>query len=231
MSWTITATDAAGNTATCSATLTAKDVTAPTISCPAHITTGTDAGSCSKTLTALQIGTPTSSDNCSSTISWTRSDGAATLIAPYQFGTTTIKWTATDAAGNTAICNQLICINKVNTLTTFAVSTTPSSSPVTQQYSDRVTFVATVTPFNCGSAGFNWWSSGNRNCNIQDRNAGNGEQRQLHQMAQPLLQMSSCLSQVSQRLHRRQDHWDQYRMQVLQKPLLLNLAERMRITM
>jgi hypothetical protein len=135
----LTVTDACNNTSTCSATVTVQDNIAPSITtCPANKISGTDAGSCSKTYTTYDIGTPTVNDNCGSTVTWTRSDGAGTLTAPYPFGGTIITWKATDASGNTATCQQTITVNKVNTVTTFTVS------PTTQQYSDKVTFVATV---------------------------------------------------------------------------------------
>src|SRR6185503_19352868 len=150
------ATDAAGNTATCSFIVMVNDSQAPSITCPANITTGTDAGSCSKTLTLAGIGYPTKSDNCPrppNPVTWSRSDGASALDAPFQFGVTTITWRVTDGSDNATTCNQTININKVNTVTTFTVSTTPPTNPVTQQYSDRVTFTATVTPYNCTGAG------------------------------------------------------------------------------
>ena len=145
----LTATDACNNTATCSATLTAKDVTAPVIvTCPANKISSTDPGVCTKTYTASQIGTPAVTDNCTYTISWIRSDGAATINAPFNFGVTNITWRATDDAGNTATCLQTVTVNNVSTTTSVTVA------PSSQQYSDKVTFVATVTPYNCTGAGF-----------------------------------------------------------------------------
>src|SRR5207249_2532537 len=44
-----TATDASGNTASCSFTVTIHDTENPSITCPANITASTAAGSCSKT--------------------------------------------------------------------------------------------------------------------------------------------------------------------------------------
>ncbi|MFN4286154.1 MAG: HYR domain-containing protein [Lacibacter sp.] len=144
---TVTATDAAGNTDVKTVVLTAKDVTPPSITCPPSQTFASDAGTETKTLTAAQIGTPTVNDNCGATFSWSRSDGAASLTAPFNFGTTTITWTATDAAGNSTSCTQTISVDQVTTETTVSVS------PVTAQYSDRVSFTATVSPFNVSGAG------------------------------------------------------------------------------
>ncbi|HEX6846101.1 MAG TPA: T9SS type A sorting domain-containing protein, partial [Chitinophagaceae bacterium] len=137
---TFMATDAAGNTATCSATLTAKDVTVPVItSCPTDVTVAaTDPGSCYATNVVL--GSPSSSDNCSTNTS----NNAPTQ---YPLGQTIVKWTVTDAAGNTATCNQTVTVQKIQTTTTVTVS------PVSQQYSDKVVFTATITPASCDAGG------------------------------------------------------------------------------
>jgi hypothetical protein len=142
--WTVT--DGSGRTASATQKVTVTDNEKPTITtCPANKTSATDVGSCTKTFTLAQIGTPVFSDNCGATISWVRSDGATTLNAPFGFGLTTITWTATDGAGNKTSCDQTININQV------ATSITVSVSPNSQQYSDKVTFTATVSPATCGT--------------------------------------------------------------------------------
>ena len=144
---TLTATNSCG-IATCPFTVTVIDNQPPVITtCAANKTSATDAGSCTKTFTAAQIGLPTASDNCSYILSWSRSDAAPNLTDPFPFGITTITWTATDPAGLTASCTQTININLIATNTTVTVT------PGTQQYSDMVTFVATVTQNNCPGAG------------------------------------------------------------------------------
>ncbi len=83
------------------------DVTAPTIICPADIEASTDAGLCSA---AIDPGTPSAEDDRGPvTIEGVRSDGAP-LSAPFEPGTTTIQWTATDAAGNSSECTQTIAV-------------------------------------------------------------------------------------------------------------------------
>ena len=144
---TLTVNDGHGNTNTCDATVTVVDNTSPSITCPADKTAASDAGLCTKTFTAAQIGLPSASDNCSYTISWSRSDAAPNLIDPFLFGVTTITWTATDPTGLTASCNQTITIDKITTNTTVTV--TPNS----QQYSDLVEFKATISPWNCVGGG------------------------------------------------------------------------------
>jgi hypothetical protein len=96
----------AGNTTTKDVTFTVNDTTAPVITCPANVTTNTDPGTCSAN---VNPGTATATDNCGATVTGTRSDGQA-LNAPYPKGTTTITWTATDAAGNHAECTQTVTV-------------------------------------------------------------------------------------------------------------------------
>ena len=58
-----TATDAAGNTQTCTQSVTVSDTEKPIITCPANVSVAADAGLC--TATAVTLGTPTATDNCS----------------------------------------------------------------------------------------------------------------------------------------------------------------------
>ncbi|KVV16435.1 hypothetical protein AP058_00033 [Flavobacterium sp. TAB 87] len=85
------------------------DKEVPVITCPTAIAQNTDTGKCTAKVT---IADPTATDNCSTTFTFTavRSDALA-LTADYPIGTTTITWSATDAAGNTsATCTQVITI-------------------------------------------------------------------------------------------------------------------------
>jgi len=101
------ATDATGNYNECSQIITIDDTTPPTILCPTDIATRSDAAEpCAAT---LDPDTPTVSDNCdvNPSVSGSRSDGLA-LTDPYPCGATTLTWTATDAAGNSASCTQIV---------------------------------------------------------------------------------------------------------------------------
>ncbi|MGH1384861.1 LamG-like jellyroll fold domain-containing protein [Kordia sp.] len=92
--WTVT--DTVGNTATCSQLVTVNDTVNPTITCPLDIVTA-----CSPS----DLGTPVTSDNCG--IASITNDAPAT----FPVGDTTVTWTVTDNAGNTAMCSQLVTIN------------------------------------------------------------------------------------------------------------------------
>ncbi|HEY3128664.1 MAG TPA: HYR domain-containing protein [Acidobacteriota bacterium] len=101
---TATATDSAGDTATCSFTVTIMDTEPPTIVCPANITTSTDPGQPTAKVT---FPAPTAADNCSDvTVDFNPPSGS---IFPQ--GTTTVIATATDASGNTASCSFTVTVH------------------------------------------------------------------------------------------------------------------------
>ena len=107
-----TATDAAGNTASCEFNVRVDDNEPPAISCPADITiAGNIAGSCGAN---VAVGTASATDNCSGVaVNGVRSDGGA-LTDPYPLGPTSITWTATDSSGNASSCEQLIMVTNPN---------------------------------------------------------------------------------------------------------------------
>jgi extracellular elastinolytic metalloproteinase len=78
------------------------DMAPPTISCPADVTIDAAPGLC--TTPNSSLGTPTTTDNCGGEI--------ATNDAPADIpvGVTTVIWTVTDTAGNTATCTQTITV-------------------------------------------------------------------------------------------------------------------------
>ncbi len=94
--------DGGGNSTECCFTVTVNDNSNPDITCPAAVVVNTGTGFC--TATGVVLGVPVASDNC----------GAPNTInnAPADFpkGVTTVTWTATDAAGNTAICQQAVTV-------------------------------------------------------------------------------------------------------------------------
>jgi hypothetical protein len=159
---TFTVTDGCLNTSSISRTIRwIHDVTAPTLICSitGTVTKSTSSDLCTYTVSGNEFN-PTAFDACStSSLGWsvsgaTTTSGTTTMAGvSLNFGYNTIKWTATDGCNNTSTCSFIVHVNKVTTTTTLVVFTTPASNPVTQQYSDKITCVATVTPANCTGAG------------------------------------------------------------------------------
>lgn len=139
---TYTATDAGGNTATCSFNVVVNDVTPPIISnCPTTITVNADPTSCG---TIVNWTPPTVTDNCTvnMTSDWT----------PGQFfnvGTTLVTYTATDASNNQTTCSFNVVVNDVtnpviaNCPTTITVNANPTSCGTT------VTWTPPTVTDNC----------------------------------------------------------------------------------
>jgi hypothetical protein len=87
--------------------LSTRDAENPTITAPGDVTAGNDPGLASA---VVVTGSPAATDNCVQvTVTSVRSDGLA-IDAPYPIGVTTITWTATDAAGNTASASQTVTV-------------------------------------------------------------------------------------------------------------------------
>ena len=121
----MTATDAAGNTGTCSFIVTVVDNTNPSISCPADIIVSNDNGLCGATVI---YSTPSGTDNCSGQTT-TQSAGLASS-AFYPVGTTTNTFLVTDAAGNTATCSFTVTVNdNENPVITCPANITQTADP------------------------------------------------------------------------------------------------------
>ncbi len=105
VTWTVT--DAAGNTSTCVTTVTVLDAESPTITCPSDITQTADAGVCEA---LVSIAAPVSDDNCGVASVVNDYNGSADATDVYPVGSTTVTWTVTDLAGNTATCAQTIVV-------------------------------------------------------------------------------------------------------------------------
>ncbi|HLP12161.1 MAG TPA: DUF2341 domain-containing protein [Flavobacteriales bacterium] len=102
-----TATDAGGNTATCSFVVTVTDNQNPVfVSCPPNIVSSNTPGSCSAVINWVN---PTASDNCAGvTVIQTAGPPNGSV---FPIGVTTITYTATDAAGNSAVCSFTVTVN------------------------------------------------------------------------------------------------------------------------
>ncbi|MGV9011832.1 MAG: HYR domain-containing protein [Flavobacteriales bacterium] len=134
-----TATDASGNTATCTQTVTVTDNIPPVISCPTNVVANTNSGC---TATGVSLGTPVTSDNCTGV--------TVTNNAPSSFptGTTTVTWTATDASGNTATCAQAVTVtDNIPPAITCPANITVNAAVGT--CGQAVTYTAPVGSDNC----------------------------------------------------------------------------------
>jgi HYR domain len=108
----------------CSFNVTVNDTENPTVTPPANIMVGNTPGQCSA---SVDPGTATAGDNCpDATVSGVRNDGQP-LNAPYPVGTTTITWTATDAAGNSsAPAMQTVTVKDAQPPSVTNVSVSPA---------------------------------------------------------------------------------------------------------
>jgi len=89
--------------------ITVNDTVAPVITAPANVTVNTGAGAtaCGAVVTNAQLGTATASDN-SGVVNVVRSGVPAGNVFPV--GTTTVTYTATDNAGNSAQATQTVTV-------------------------------------------------------------------------------------------------------------------------
>jgi HYR domain/Secretion system C-terminal sorting domain/Domain of unknown function DUF11 len=122
---TYTARDAANNTRTCSFTITITqantclpDVTRPTLTaCPANINLTTPLTSTVATWTP-----PTATDNCPGAVTITSTHNS---FQTFPLGTTTVTYTARDAANNTTSCSFTVTVTNTSTTCTGNLLTNP----------------------------------------------------------------------------------------------------------
>ena len=141
---TYTATDAAGNVGTCSFSVTVADHEAPVIAgCPADINVNNTPGLCGATVTWTA---PTATDNCTLTgFVSNRTPGSV-----FPIGTTTVTYTATDAAGNTTLCTFTVTVNDTQAP---VVTGCPADITVNNNFNvcgASVIWTAPVFTDNCG---------------------------------------------------------------------------------
>src|SRR5205823_4027737 len=123
---TVTATDEAGNSATCTTIFTVTDTGAPTVNCSSIPNASTD-GNCQATVPNVLSGvTVRIGCSASNAISVSQSPAAGTLVG---LGTHTITVTATDAAGNSATCTTIFTV-------TDTTAPTVNCSPVPNANTD-----------------------------------------------------------------------------------------------
>ena len=100
---TFTATDAAGNTTSCSFSVTVIDQVLPQLTCPATINIGTDPGLCGAVVNFV---TPVGTDNCAG-VTTIRTHGLASGSF-FPRGSTTQTYVTTDAFGNSRTCSFFV---------------------------------------------------------------------------------------------------------------------------
>lgn len=123
---TTTATDPSGNTDVCTFDVTVEDHEDPVITCPADITVSNDPGMCG----AIVSFNAPATDNCSAVVTYSHVSGSI-----FPVGTTTVTATATDPAGNTAVC-------------TFDVTVEDHENPVITCPAD---IIVSIDPGMCGA--------------------------------------------------------------------------------
>ena len=96
---TLTCTDRAGQSSSCSARVTVVDHTLPAISCPAS-----QVAECVSGGATVNTGAASATDNCSGV----SVDNPAP--ARYLLGVSTVRFTATDSSGNSASCNSTVTV-------------------------------------------------------------------------------------------------------------------------
>lgn len=137
-----TATDASGNTVTCTQTVTVNDTEAPTIVCPGNITVNNTTNQCGANVSF----TATASDNCgTATITYSPASGSFFAV-----GTTTVTATANDGNGNTASCTFTVTVNDTQPPTINCPANIDADLSA-GQCGAFVSFAATASD-NCGTA-------------------------------------------------------------------------------
>jgi hypothetical protein len=119
---TATATDASGNTSTCTFEVIVNDTEAPQISCPDDVTIIVPFGSGGGNVI---LSNAIATDNCSNTNitnDFNNNDGNASDF--YPIGITTVVFTASDAAGNSVQCQVNVLVNEADESFEFNVSGT-----------------------------------------------------------------------------------------------------------
>jgi HYR domain/Secretion system C-terminal sorting domain len=156
---TYTATDAKGNTSTCSFFIMVSppvdpcvtDVTVPVISnCPSNIALSADLG---KTCANATWTPPTATDNCTlSSLTFVTSPTAGlTNGGCYPIGTTTVTYTATDAKGNIATCRFTITV-VANTCDADATKPVISNCPSNQNLTADLTKTCKIATWTAPTA-------------------------------------------------------------------------------
>ena len=98
------ATDACGNSSSCTQNIITSDNNPPVVVCPASLTVACDAG-----ILPINTGTATATDNCNPAPLVVYNDATTPGTCPQSF-TIARTWTASDGCGNTSSCNQILTV-------------------------------------------------------------------------------------------------------------------------
>ncbi|UNY98836.1 HYR domain-containing protein [Zhouia spongiae] len=181
---TLTVTDVNGNSNTGTATVTVEEKINPIISCVGDQTRDAETGQCYYTVAGTEFDPTTTYDNCGIVSVINDFNNSNTLANEQIPGGTTITWTITDNAGNTAGCSFTVTVNDteapipdVDPLpdVTGDTSTPLTISPptATDNCAGSVTAITTdpLTYTNPGTYTINWmYDDGNGNSSTQTQN-------------------------------------------------------------
>jgi hypothetical protein len=157
---TYTAVDLAGNDSVRSFTVTVVDAQAPAIAgCPSDVLVNTGAGATTCGATATWIA-PTATDNCTATGSlvWSNNHNPGDV---FPVGTTTVTYTATDAAGNvsnTCSFNVIVTDNTIPVLAACPANITVFTGTGASTCDATATWIEPTATDNCTSAGNLVWT-------------------------------------------------------------------------
>ncbi|MCB9185755.1 MAG: HYR domain-containing protein [Flavobacteriales bacterium] len=134
------ATDASGNTASCSFNVEVLDIEDPVITCPANINVLSTLSNCGANITYI---TPTATDNCSGVNTYFISGFQSGQNFPS--GTTTVEYLAIDASGNQASCSFDVTVDPVpNGSLSIPPASVCQGDPITITFN----FTSGTAPFN-----------------------------------------------------------------------------------
>ncbi len=152
------ATDAAGNSATCSFDVSTLDAVAPSITCPDNLSgIPAGAGLCTATLT---LQTPVATDNCGIQVI-TNSIVANTQTPTYAFpiGTTHVVWTAIDFNGLSSSCTQTVTVVDLQ-LPTISCSNNITANVDANSCTKSMAIPNATVNDNCAVQSLTWTMSG-----------------------------------------------------------------------
>ncbi|HET9478033.1 MAG TPA: DNA/RNA non-specific endonuclease, partial [Pyrinomonadaceae bacterium] len=140
---------AAVTSAEATVSITVNDALAPTITAPANVTVNTGAGatSCGAVVSDADLGNATAADN-SGNVSVARTGVPSGNIFPV--GTTTVTYTATDDAGNSAQATQTVTVIDNTAPLLTAPAPTSANSGLSGQAAIPNVLASTVASDNCG---------------------------------------------------------------------------------